>query len=59
MASALRCGWSNTDKKSAPRASIMAAASFSTLKKSMADGSTPPRITISTARFWSTPLNNR
>src|SRR5438093_1043354 len=35
--------WSNTDKKSAPRASIMAAASFSTLKKSMADGSTPPQ----------------
>ena len=47
------------DRKSVPRTSIKAAASFSTLTKSMAAGNTPPTITITTAWFWSKPLSNR
>jgi SAM-dependent methyltransferase len=36
---------------------MRAAASFRPLKKSIVAGSRSPRITISTARFWSTPLS--
>jgi hypothetical protein len=46
-------------KASVDKEGLPQAASFSTFRKSMVAGITPPMITISTAWFWSTPLSNR